>query len=102
MALPDGRMKPLKEFASVNVTGGEAEVNREDLQNLGIVTARLDNGNLGETIKEIKKRISQAVKLPTGYEIVYGGAYAEQQKSFNELPFVVSDRYSTQCQQLLG
>ena len=85
IALPNGIRKPFKEFASVNVIGGTAEVNRENLQTLGIVTARLDNNNLGGTIKEIQKHIEKEVKLPVGYSIVYGGAYAEQQQSFHEL-----------------
>nr|WP_305051496.1 efflux RND transporter permease subunit [Elizabethkingia bruuniana] len=88
ISLPNGTLKPLSEFATVNITSGSAEVNREDLQTLGIVTARLDNGDLGGTIKEIQKQIDQKIKLPTGYNIVYGGAYAEQQRSFKEL-FVI-------------
>jgi len=89
IALPNGMLKPLSEFATVNITKGSAEVNREDLQTLGIVTARLDNGNLGGTIQEIQKQISQKIKLPSGYSIVYGGAYAEQQQSFKELLIIL-------------
>jgi Cu/Ag efflux pump CusA len=55
------------------------EINREDLQTLGIVTARLDNGNLGGTIRKFKRKL-KLNKLPQGYSIVYGGAYAEQQQ----------------------
>jgi len=89
ITLPDGQMKPLKEFATVSVVGGSAEVNREDLQTLGIVTARLDNSNLGKTIKDIRKQIDKNIKLPAGYNIVYGGAYAEQQQSFRELLLIL-------------
>lgn len=89
IALPGGELKPLKEFASVKVTGGAAEVHREDLQTLGIVTARLENSNLGGTVKEIQKQIEQQIKLPSGYVIVYGGAYAEQQQSFKELLLIL-------------
>lgn len=85
ISLPNGTLKPLSEFATVTLTTGTAEINREDLQTQGIVTARLDNGNLGGTIQEIQKQINQKIKLPPGYSIVYGGAYAEQQKSFKEL-----------------
>jgi multidrug efflux pump subunit AcrB len=81
--------KPLKEFATVAVASGSAEINREDLQTLGIVTARLDNGNLGGTIAEIQKKIEAQIKLPQGYSIVYGGAYAEQQQSFKELLMIL-------------
>lgn len=89
IALPNGTLKPLSEFATVNVVKGSAEVNREDLQTLGIVTARLDNGNLGGTIQEIQKQINQKIKLPSGYSVVYGGAYAEQQQSFKELLIIL-------------
>ena len=85
IALPDGRLKPLSEFADVSLSSGTAEINREDLQTLGIVTGRLENGDLGGTIRTIKQQIEQKIKLPSGYSIVYGGAYAEQQQSFSEL-----------------
>ncbi|MDQ0595193.1 Cu/Ag efflux pump CusA [Chryseobacterium ginsenosidimutans] len=89
IALPNGTLKPLSEFATVSVVKGSAEVNREDLQTLGIVTARLDNGNLGGTIQEIQNQINQKIKLPSGYSVVYGGAYAEQQQSFKELLIIL-------------
>lgn len=89
IALPNGTLKPLNEFATVSVVTGSAEVNREDLQTLGIVTARLDNGNLGGTIQEIQNQINRKIKLPSGYSVVYGGAYAEQQQSFKELLIIL-------------
>ncbi len=89
IALPNGFLKPISEFATISIVSGSAEVNREDLQTLGIVTARLDNGNLGGTISNIKKLINQKLKLPPGYSIVYGGAYAEQQQSFHELLIIL-------------
>ncbi|WP_454046115.1 efflux RND transporter permease subunit [Chryseobacterium sp. Marseille-Q8038] len=89
ISLPNGTLKPLSELATVGITSGSAEVNREDLQTLGIVTARLDNGDLGGTINEIQKQIEQKIKLPAGYSVVYGGAYAEQQRSFSELLIIL-------------
>lgn len=89
IALPSGQLKPLKEFAAVTLAGGSAEINREDLQTLGIVTARLSNSNLGGTIKEIQNKINKELNLPKGYSIVYGGAYADQQQSFKELLLIL-------------
>lgn len=85
VALPNGLLKPLKEFATVSLTKGVAEINRENLQTVGLVTARLEGSNLGGTVKEIQKQVNQKIKLPKGYSIEYGGAYGEQQKSFGEL-----------------
>ncbi len=89
IALPNGSLKPLSEFATVDLVSGAAEVNREDLQTMGIVTARLENKDLGGTIKKIQERIHQNIKLPSGYSVEYGGAYAEQQKSFHELSIIL-------------
>ncbi|MCI1640348.1 MAG: efflux RND transporter permease subunit, partial [Bacteroidales bacterium] len=89
IALPDGKLKPLKEFASVDITGGAAEIDRENLQNVGTVTARLDGNDLGGTVKNIRKQINLNLKLLPGYEIVYGGSYAGQQKSFGELLLIL-------------
>jgi CzcA family heavy metal efflux pump len=87
--LPDGRLKSINELATVEVKGGEAQIERENLQSMGIVTARLENRDLGSTIKDIKKNVSKEVSLPQGYSIEYGGEYAEQQQSFNELLMIL-------------
>lgn len=83
--LPDGKLKPLNDLAEVDLVKGDAQVQRENLQNMGVVSARLDNRDLGSAIHEIQKKVSESVVLPMGYNVVYGGAYAEQQKSFTEL-----------------
>jgi len=59
------------------------------LQSMGVVTARLENRDLGSVIKEIQTSIQQNIVLPQGYAIVYGGSYAEQQKSFKELLIIL-------------
>jgi Cu/Ag efflux pump CusA len=84
-----GRLVPVTHLASVRVTPGDAEIQRENLQSMGVVTGRLENRDLGSTMKEIQKRISSRVVLPQGYHIEYGGAYAEQQESFHELLLIL-------------
>ncbi|HUB62613.1 MAG TPA: efflux RND transporter permease subunit [Puia sp.] len=83
--LPGGELKPITDLATVTVKSGDAEIQRENLQSMGVVTARLEGRDLGSTIKEIRQRVESRVVLPEGYHIEYGGAYADQQKSFSEL-----------------
>ncbi|MEO8769749.1 MAG: efflux RND transporter permease subunit [Ferruginibacter sp.] len=83
--LPDGKLKLLNELASVKLTTGEAQVERENLQTMGVVTARLESGGLGTVIKNIQQQVNRQLNLPAGFYIEYGGAYAEQQQSFKEL-----------------
>jgi len=87
--LPDGKLKPVHEFASVKIKEGDAELQRENLQNMGVVTARLTNRDLGSVIRDIRKEIGQKINLPEGYSIVFGGAYKEQQQAFDELLLIL-------------
>jgi multidrug efflux pump subunit AcrB len=56
---------------------------------MGVVTGRLENRDLGSTMKEIQQKVSSGIVLPQGYHIEYGGAYADQQKSFHELLLIL-------------
>ncbi len=87
--LPGGQLKSIASLANIQLNPGEAEIQREDMQNMGVVEARLDNRDLGSAIKEIQQKVSKTIALPQGYSIEYGGAYAEQQQSFHELLIIL-------------
>lgn len=83
--LPNGSAIPIQQLAKVEIQPGSAEVQRENLQSIGVVTARLASRDLGSAMKDIQKEVGSKVNLPSGYHIEYGGAYKEQQQSFAEL-----------------
>ena len=87
--LNNGVVKPVNEFMDIKLQKGVAEIDRENLKQMFSVTARLNNRDLGSTLSDIQKSILQKVKLPPGYEVVYGGSYAEQQKAFNDLLIIL-------------
>ena len=87
--LPNGKLKPITDLADIILNTGDAEIEREDLQSMGVVTGRLDNRDLGSVMKDIQKGVATKVVLPKGYHIEYGGAYADQQKSFSELLMIL-------------
>lgn len=87
--LPDGKLKSISELATISINQGAAEIQRENLQSMGVVTARLEGRDLGSTVKDIQKNISKKIHLPQGYSIEYGGDYQQQQKSFAELLFIL-------------
>jgi Cu/Ag efflux pump CusA len=87
--LPSGQLKAITDLATVQLNAGDAQIERENLQSMGVVSSRLENRDLGSTIKDIKQTIAQNVKLPLGYHVEYGGEYAEQQKSFSELLIIL-------------
>ncbi|MCX6175250.1 MAG: efflux RND transporter permease subunit [Ignavibacteriales bacterium] len=87
--LNDGKIKPINEFANIEIKKGVTEIERENLKPMVAVTARLNNRDLGSTLADIRKEISKKIVLPAGYQIVYGGAYAEQQQAFTELLMIL-------------
>ena len=87
--LPNGKLNPITSLATVTVNSGDAEIQRENLQSMGVVTARLENSDLGTVIRQIQQQIGRKISLPRGYHIEYGGAYAEQQQSFKELLLIL-------------
>ena len=87
--LPNGKLKSISELAEIKFNKGDAEVQRQNLQMMGVVTGRLDNRDLGTVMKEIQKDVAANVNIPMGYHLVYGGSFAEQQQSFKELLIIL-------------
>jgi len=87
--LPNGKLQPITQLADIEVEPGVAEIERENLQPMIPVIARLDNRDLGSVMKNIQGEIKTKLHLPQGYHISYGGAYKEQQQSFGELLLIL-------------
>lgn len=87
--LPNGKQQPIDQLAKITPEAGVAEIERENLQSMIPVTARLNNRDLGSVMKDLQQQILSKVNLPQGYHISYGGEYQEQQKSFGELLIIL-------------
>lgn len=87
--LPDGSSVPINQVATIEMGRGVAQVNRESQKSMGVITARLNNRDLGSTLKDIQSNLTKNISLPAGYSIEYGGAYKEQQKAFKELMMIL-------------
>ncbi len=88
ISTPEGNYFPLSTFANFSILQGVSEIERENLQTMGVVTSRLNNRDLGSVMKDIKHVVS-TINLPPSYQIEYGGSYAEQQQSFSELLLIL-------------
>lgn len=86
---PDGQFISLDQVATIRLKPGETEIERENLQTMVPVTARLNGRDLGSVMSEIRQTIGSRLALPQGYHIVYGGSYQQQQRSFHELLLIL-------------
>ena len=87
--LPNGLLKSINTVSTIHTEKGVAQIERENQKMIGAITARLENRDLGRTLKEIQQQINTKLSLPAGYRIEYGGSYAQQQQAFTELLYIL-------------
>lgn len=83
-----GQKATLGSLTRLTELPGQTEIRRDNLQLDMAVTARLEGMNLGDGIKAVQKVIA-GLHLPPSIRVEYGGAYAEQQRSFKDLALVL-------------
>ncbi len=83
-----GKSATLGSLADFKDEAGQTEVIREDLQRRVAITGRFEGMSLGTGIEAVQEVVA-AMGLPSGIRVVYGGLYAEQQKSFRDLVVVL-------------
>jgi multidrug efflux pump subunit AcrB len=79
-----GKFASLGSLANVEQLPPQNEIRRENLQQMVVVTGRLEGADLGSAITHVKKTIND-MHLPATVRVEYGGTYQEQQKSFKQL-----------------
>jgi CzcA family heavy metal efflux pump len=78
---PTGALVRLDQVANISVAPAESELNRDNLRQDNIVTARLEGIDIGTAMREIQSKLNW---LPPG-SVEYGGLYQVQQESFRNL-----------------
>jgi CzcA family heavy metal efflux pump len=84
-----GKTATIGSLTSLTEIPGQTEIIRENLQRCVNVTARFEGINLGDGITKVQKAVAET-NLPPSIRVEYGGQYAEQQKSFHDLVFVLA------------
>ena len=79
-----GKTATLGSMTGITSLPPQNEIRRENLQDLVVVTGRLEGSSLGTGVAEVQKQVA-AMHLPATVRVEYGGTYEEQQKSFADL-----------------
>jgi multidrug efflux pump subunit AcrB len=79
-----GHIATLSSLASIEQLPPQNEIRRENLQQLVIVTGRLEGSDLGSSMAKVQQAVAD-LHLPASARVEYGGTYEEQQKSFRDL-----------------
>jgi multidrug efflux pump subunit AcrB len=79
---PDGHVFALGRVARITAAPGQAEITRENLQQMIAITARLQGASLGAAVAAAKQALDQPGVVPPGVRYELGGLYAQQQIAF--------------------
>ncbi len=79
-----GKTATLGTLAQIQQLPPQNEIRRENLQQLVVVSGRLEGADLGTAMAQVQKTV-EALHLPSSVRVAYGGTYQEQQKSFHDL-----------------
>lgn len=78
---PNGELIPLGELASVERIEGPRQVTRENSQRFLTVQANVRNRDIGSFVEEGRAAVAEAVDLPPGYFVEWGGQFELQQEA---------------------
>ncbi len=86
---PDGQSVPLRTLARMERASGPVKIDREMGSRYSVVIANVTGRDLVGFVEEAKAKVAQAVKLPTGYRVAWGGQFENQQRAAARLTLVV-------------
>lgn len=87
--LPTGSSIPLGELASVEVKQGPTRISREAGVRMVHIKANLRGRDQGSFVAEAQRKVADAVRLPQGYSMSWGGQFENQQRAAKRLMIVV-------------
>lgn len=86
---PDLAYVPLGEVATIKELIGPNQINRESGKRNVVVTANVEDRDLGSFIKETQQLMRDQLVLPSGYWLDYGGTFKQLQSASKRLMLVV-------------
>jgi len=89
LTLPDGGSVPLAEVARIERVDGPVKVDRENAQRYVVIQSNVRGRDLVGFVDEARAAVAREVPLPTGYRLVWGGQFENQQRAAARLALVV-------------
>jgi cobalt-zinc-cadmium resistance protein CzcA len=80
---------PLSELADISLDTGASFIYRERSQRYIPIKFSVRGRDLGGTVEEAQERVTKAVKLPNGYQIIWSGEFEDLQNAKQRLIIVV-------------
>jgi cobalt-zinc-cadmium resistance protein CzcA len=86
---PSGERVSLAQLTNVQTIDGASEIYREGSQRYVAIKYGVRGRDLGSTVEEAIRKVTEKVKLPDGYTINWAGEYASQQRAQHRLMLII-------------
>jgi heavy metal efflux system protein len=86
---PSGERVSLAQLCKISETDGASEVYREGNRRYVAIKYSVRGRDLGSTVEEAIKKVTEQVKLPPGYTLNWEGEYASQKRANQRLMIVL-------------
>jgi heavy metal efflux system protein len=84
----NGTTIPLNQLADIVVEEGPVQISRENGQRRMAIELNVKGRDIGTFVQEAQKRIKEKVALPSGYFIMWGGQFENQQQAMKRLMII--------------
>ncbi len=85
----DGKILKFGDIAQLEVGPGLFVIRRENNIRFALVMLNVQGRDMGSLVNELRQKIEQEIKLPTGYFITYGGQFENQERAMKRLSVAV-------------
>ena len=81
VSLANGNQIPLGMIADIELTKSINSIYHENTQRRIVISANIQDRDLGSTVQEMQRAVSREIKLPQGYYMQWGGQFESQQSA---------------------
>jgi heavy metal efflux system protein len=85
----DGQHLPLSQFADIKVSKGASFIYRESNSRFVGIQFSVEGRDLASAVADAKKKVEQAVPLPSGYTYDWGGEYKEYLSARSQMAIIL-------------
>ncbi|HEY1461700.1 MAG TPA: CusA/CzcA family heavy metal efflux RND transporter [Casimicrobiaceae bacterium] len=84
-----GTYVPLSQLASFRTIGGAMNISRENGARVNAISVFIKDRDMGSVVADMKARVAERVRLPTGYSMTWSGEFENQERAMKRLSIIV-------------
>lgn len=86
---PAGALIPMSELATIELREGPVHVSREQVRRRIFIGFNVQGRDIGGVVEEGRQKLAAQLTLPSGYSVVWSGAFENMQRAMARLKVIV-------------